>query len=86
MLVVDVDEPAAAFADQILEGGVNLSIDKTFLQRLGHRVLVCRRLQGFTRSAKKVFAQSNRGSLIGRHNMPSAFEDNTRSARLQTNQ
>jgi len=65
---------------------VNLSIDKTFVQRLGHRVFVCRRLQGFTRSAKKLFAQSNRGSLIGRQNLPSALEDNTHSSRLQTNQ
>ena len=60
--VVDVDEPAAAFADQILKSGVNLSIDKTFVQRLGHRIFVCRRLQGFTRSAKKLFAQSYSGS------------------------
>jgi hypothetical protein len=52
---------------------VNLSVEEAFVQRLGHGVFVCRRLQGFNRSAKKLFAQSNRGSLIGFHNMHTAM-------------
>ena len=71
-LVVDVDEPTAPFADQVLQAGVNLSIDETFLERFGNGVFVCRCFQGFARFAKKFFAQLNSGSLIGRHNISSA--------------
>jgi len=38
MLVVDVDETPAPFANQILKAGVDLSIEKTFLERFSNCV------------------------------------------------
>ena len=56
-LPIDVHEPASAFADQVLEGSLNLSVGEGLTKRSGNSLSIRGSFQGLPSFPQQLFVQ-----------------------------